>query len=90
MAQPQLSSWNTYPTPEDPSARYKYAGVDILLDPDLKLWTRQSYSSLDFLGDLGGLYDALRLIFGIFVAPLASFSLRSSMMTSIFSINSEG
>ena len=40
MNQPQLSSWNTYPTPENPSARYKYAGVDILLDPDLKLWTR--------------------------------------------------
>ena len=36
----QLSSWNTFPTPEKPGSKFKYVGVDFALSPDLKMWTR--------------------------------------------------
>ena len=56
------SSWNKFPTPENPSTRYKFTSVEIILDPDKLVVNRQTYSLLDWLGDMGGLFDALRLI----------------------------
>ena len=59
VSKPQQSAWNTFPTPANPKTMFKYVGVDVFLSPDYKLWTRETYSFLDFLGDLGGMYDAL-------------------------------
>ncbi len=39
---------------------------------------------MDWLGDLGGLFDALSLILGAFVAPIATFSLRATILTKFF------
>jgi len=39
---------------------------------------------LDFLGDLGGLFDALKLICGVLVAPFSAFALKMSLMTGLF------
>ena len=39
---------------------------------------------MDFLGDIGGLYDALRIIAAAFVAPLSSFALRVDLMATLF------
>jgi len=36
------------------------------------------------LGDLGGLFDALYLILYVIVAPVASHSLRSTILSNIF------
>ena len=46
--------------------------------------SRQSYSLLDWLGDLGGLFDALAIILGAFVAPVAAFSLKATILTKFF------
>ena len=48
------------------------------------LWQRQTYGALDFLGDLGGLFDALKLLCEAFVGPFASFALRVALMASFF------
>ena len=37
------------------------------LSPDTKHYERSVYTVLDFLGDIGGLFDALRLIAEIFI-----------------------
>ena len=62
VEKPQRSAWNTFPTAENPGSKFKYIGVDFWLSPNMKIWTRETYSILDFLGDMGGLYDALYLI----------------------------
>ena len=54
------------------------------MSPDLKLWTRETYSMLDFIGDLGGLYDALCVIGSVLVGPYGLVSLQSSFLASIF------
>ena len=39
---------------------------------------------LDFLGDLGGLYDALRIICRFLLAPFSAVALQVSLATEIF------
>ena len=66
------SSWSTYPTEDDPESPYKYASWYIRLSPDLNVVNRETYGFLDWLGDIGGLLDGLKYLFGWIVAPLAS------------------
>ena len=62
----------------------QYASLNFHFDREMQVWNRQTYSVLDFLGDLGGLYDALRLICSILVVPISAISLKVSIMTSLF------
>ena len=41
---------------------------------------------LDYLGDLGGLYDSLKVIGSVLVAPVSSFNLSKSLIFSLFKI----
>ena len=51
---------------------------------DQLVWTRQTYSILDWLGDLGGLIEILHHIGGFLVAPITGFTIRSAMLASFF------
>jgi len=44
---------------------------------------RKTYSLLDWLGDCGGLTDALRFIAGLIVSPFASYALAAKLMSMI-------
>ena len=50
---------------------------------------RQTYSLLELLGDVGGLFDAFRLLGGLLVQPLANFSMKVYLMTLAYSQISE-
>ena len=39
---------------------------------------------LDFLGDLGGLFDAIRLIAAVLVSPFSNLALKVSILSSLF------
>ena len=73
---PQYSSWTTFPTDEDPFSLYKYASVEVNLNKDLAMINRQTYSMLDWLGDCGGLLEALFFISDMFFAPFMMFKVR--------------
>ena len=45
---------------------------------------RKTYSILEWLGDIGGLADALIIIGGIFVLPVATYALESNILAAIF------
>ena len=47
-------------------------------------WNRQTYSLLDWLGDLGGLFDALRYIGLILVEPVVRFKMHETMMSNLY------
>ena len=57
------SSWNKFPTENDPYAKYKFFSFHPILDPHLKKIFRKTDNILDWMGDCGGLYDGLN-IFG--------------------------
>ena len=54
------------------------------LDEKIKIHSRQTYSFLEFLSDLGGLFEALKLIAGVFVNPFSALALKVSILSSIF------
>ena len=82
---PQPSSWNKFPTPEHPLRRYKYASLSVNVGPDKLIINRETYSVLDWLGDLGGLFDALVLICSVIVTPVATFSMKATLLSKLFS-----
>ena len=61
-----------------------YASIQITLDEEISKYSRQTYSLLDFLGDLGGLFDALRLIAAALVSPFSTLALKVSILSSLF------
>lgn len=81
---PNPSSWNVFPTKENPLAQYKFMSVSFELDKSLRLVNRSTYSFLDWLGDIGGLNDALVLIAQTITAPVSLFALQSKLLSTVF------
>ena len=75
---------NNYPTPESPDGRYKFSSFSMFTSPDLTVTERSTYSILEWLGDIGGLYDALFLICSALVKPFSSFWLTTEMISALF------
>ena len=55
-----------------------------MLDQDSTVIERQTYSCLEWLGDLGGLYDAMRLIGLSIVYPVAFFAMKAEIVMQAF------
>ena len=78
------SAWNVFPTAKNPSTRYKYLSIEYNMSLDVLNWNRQTYSLLDWLGDLGGLLDILLHIGHMIVFPISTFTLKQLLMSSFF------
>ena len=44
---------------------------------------RQTYSLLDWIGDIGGLFDGLSLLASHFIAPIAAYALKYDLLTQL-------
>ena len=42
---------------------------------------RSTYSALDLLGDVGGLFDGLRIILRVFLSPLVVLAIKDKVLT---------
>ena len=71
------SAWNNWPTKESPDNKFKYFGFEISNSPDLKQIDRSTYGILDWMGDCGGLFDALLIIGSVIVNPFSVLALQS-------------
>lgn len=56
---PKYSAWNTPITEDNPTNRYKFASLEVNMSRDLRQIDRETYSLLDWLGDVGGLLECL-------------------------------
>ena len=65
---------------------YKFASWELNMHSDRVNWNRQTYSLLDWLGDLGGLVESLFFIFHLVVNSVSAFSLQTRLAESLFSI----
>lgn len=74
----QDSAWTDYPK------RYKFVGVEILLQFDLTTYSRSTYDFLQWFGDLGGLNEALQFMGSLLVAGFASFNSGSFLVSRLF------
>ena len=78
------SDWNNWPTGASPDNKFKIASMMIYFNQDLRVIERATYGILDWLGDIGGLFCALRIIGQIFAAPFAAFALKAELLSSVF------
>ena len=67
------SSWTNFPE------RYKFISFELYMHLDRINWNRSTYSLLDWLGDLGGLSDALLYICQIVITYFSSFNMRVTL-----------
>ena len=51
---------------------------------DRQNYSRETYSLLDWMGDLGGLIDALIIVTNYIVAPFAGYRLQAALTSSLF------
>mmetsp|Transcript_12545 Transcript_12545/g.16084 ORF Transcript_12545/g.16084 Transcript_12545/m.16084 type:complete len:135 (+) Transcript_12545:869-1273(+) len=84
------SAWINWPTPEEPTNKYKYVSIEFNMKLDKLNWQRATYSLLDWLGDLGGLLDILLHIGQVLIEPVAMFTLQASLMTNFFRFKESG
>ena len=78
-AKEKPSSWINFPTEENPENKFKFISVEVSQNKDLIKHNRQTYSLLDWLGDCGGLLDALSLIGEIITYPFSVFALNAKL-----------
>lgn len=51
---------------------------------DQRIFNRQTYSVLDWMGDMGGLVDAFFLLGQLLIAPISGFALQSQLLSALF------
>ena len=44
------------------------------------------YNFLDYVGDVGGLMDGLKLVASILIAPISSYNFNVSLLTNLFKV----
>ena len=75
------SSFKDWPTESEPNNRYKISSLVINLDSNVSIIERSTYSCLEWLGDIGGLYDAMQLIGRALAYPIDIFALNVELVT---------
>ena len=76
-----MSIW---PTPQEPNNFYKIGSAYVTLKMDQNVTERQTYSFLEWLGDIGGLNDALRIIGALIIGSYSTFMLKVELLTNVF------
>ena len=81
---PRASAHTTYPTKEKPDGKYKFASFDLYVSFDSYVTERETYNLLDWLGDIGGLCDALVYMSEMLILPLSVYTLKAELLSSLF------
>ena len=55
-----------------------------VIDMQRKIFERSTYSFLEWLGDVGGLFDGLILIVGWLISPFITFVMNSKILSHLF------
>ena len=81
--EPGTSSWSD-DLIKKPDGRYKYVSMELNFSQNLHIINRDTYSLLDWLGDIGGLLDALKYLVQIIIMPYVSYTYKSQLLTKMF------
>ena len=63
---------------------YKFNSIYLEMSQEKTVYERSTYSFLEWLGDVGGLSDALRIIGQVMVRPFAYFVLQTELLSRVF------
>ena len=76
---------NAWPSRENPTW-YKFNSLFLELLQEHTTYERSTYSALEWLGDVGGLFDGLGLIAHLVVGQFSAFALKAELLTKIFKL----
>ena len=68
-----------WPTWEDPGL-YKFNSMWLELSNEHTIINRQTYSLLEMVGDIGGLFDGLLTIGHILLGPVAAYAMKAQLL----------
>ena len=74
---------------KNPDGFYKFGSIEINIDSKKNIISRQTYHLLDWLGDIGGLADALFIIFQLMLRPYMKFYTARFIVTNLFRLRDE-
>ena len=86
MGESRPSNWKYWPTDDEPDKRYKLASIIVIFSQNLTEINRKTYSGLEWLGDIGGLFDGLSYLGKIMMGPLSAMALKAELLTHIFAL----
>ena len=78
------SAVKSWPTEKEPTNLYKFGSIYTEFGQSMKEIERQTYSLLELFGDVGGLFDGFRILFGLVLAPVSAFNMRSMILVNAF------
>ena len=67
---------------------YKFNSFHLELHQEHMTLERSTYSGLEWLGDVGGLFDGLRLIAQLVIGPFSAFALKAELLKKFFRLSS--
>ena len=76
------SSYNKFPY------EFKFLGTEISINMDIGITERQTYGVLDYLGDLGGLVEILKLSVGYMLYKFSTMRLNGLMLNRLYHVSS--
>ena len=74
----EASSWNNYPD------RYTFISYNLYASDAKELLQRESYSFLDFTGDIGGVIEFFRSIIYVFLHAFGPFRVSSLLANTLY------
>ena len=80
---PIASAWNG-DLAKNETGLFKFSSFEVNLDLRVRIINRQTYDVLSWLGDLGGLIDALYYTIYFLLSPYTSYRLKSKMLRGLF------
>ena len=88
---PQPSLFSQWPTLENPFGEYKFVSLWLELSQSKTTIERSTYNILEWVGDIGGLFDGFRLIVESLIAPLTGYAVKTAILSAGYNtISSEG
>ena len=85
MKDTDVTAFAEWPTKENP-VPYKFNSIYLELSHSTEVYERSTYSLLEWLGDVGGLYDGLGLLSNFLLVPLSHFVLKARLLSSVFKV----
>ena len=80
---PEPSVWTVWPTKVNPGSLYRLASIWLEQGLAERNTERKTYSLLEWLGDVGGLFDGLYLASLILVQPFSTYALRTVLLATV-------
>ena len=80
---------NTWPTKDD-RVTFRLQSVRLNLSQEQTVTERSTYSLLEWIGDIGGLFDGLYLLASNLIAPIAAYTMRFELLSQTFKRISTG